>query len=118
MRIMRLYIKVAEASLQGTSGMEKGTNPMPEMPHRGRTRQRNMGARKQEENQVRDMQPMVSTDTNGKEQDLLEELPIGIGEAKRYVAVASQRNPRLKALGNAIVPQVAEEIMKAIKEMP
>lgn len=25
------------------------------------------------------------------------------------------RNPRLKALGNAIVPQVAEEIMKAIK---
>ena len=26
------------------------------------------------------------------------------------------RNPRLKALGNAIVPQVAEEIMRAIKE--
>jgi len=26
------------------------------------------------------------------------------------------RNPRLKALGNAIVPQVAEEIMKAIKQ--
>lgn len=25
------------------------------------------------------------------------------------------RNPRLKALGNAIVPQVAEEIMRAIK---
>jgi DNA (cytosine-5)-methyltransferase 1 len=28
------------------------------------------------------------------------------------------RNPRLKALGNAIVPQVAEEILKAIKESP
>lgn len=27
------------------------------------------------------------------------------------------RNPRLKALGNAIVPQVAEEIMKAIKQI-
>lgn len=27
------------------------------------------------------------------------------------------RNPRLKALGNAIVPQVAEEIMKIIKEL-
>lgn len=28
------------------------------------------------------------------------------------------RSPRLKALGNAIVPQVAEEIMKAIKNTP
>lgn len=27
------------------------------------------------------------------------------------------RNPRLKALGNAIVPQVAEEIFKAIKRV-
>ena len=28
------------------------------------------------------------------------------------------RNPRLKALGNAIVPQVAEEIMRAISKLP
>ena len=74
-------------------------------------------AGKKEEDTVRDMPQVVSTDPHGKEQDLLKGLPLGVGEAKRILAVASQRNNRLKALGNAIVPQVAEEIMTSIKAL-
>ena len=76
-----------------------------------------VSAGKKEEDTVRDMPQVVSTDPHGKEQDLLKGLPLGVGEAKRILAVASQRNNRLKALGNAIVPQVAEEIMTSIKAL-
>ncbi len=117
LRILRVYIKVAEASSQGTSLVGQGADTVPAVPHEGGVRERDLGAGKKEEDTVRDMPQVVSTDSHGKEQDLLKGLPLGVGEAKRILAVATQRNPRLKALGNTIVPQVATEIMRAIKEI-
>jgi hypothetical protein len=52
-----------------------------------------------------------------KAQDLQQKLLVGIRKAERHEEVGKKdRTNRLKALGNAIVPHVAAEIMKAIRD--
>ena len=50
-------------------------------------------------------------------QDLLIEMSIRIRENQRNEKMASKRVDRLKGLGNAIVPQIAELLFNQIKEL-
>ena len=119
---------------------KSGDNSMHKMPRRGTSENGNMGAREQNPQDLSDMQEDLYPESFKEAQDLQQGMPERNRETKRQQTMAwkdffqrawgageweegiprvavgvKDRVNKLKALGNAIVPQIVIPIMQAIK---
>ncbi len=101
MRILRVYLDVAKASSE-LGRMGQSNSAMPGMPQERGIRQREMGAWKKKLQALLYM-PEGIYPPEENQQDMRTDLPLGIGETERILALA-YRVDRLRALGNGVVP--------------
>lgn len=112
MRILRYYIESAKASWRlEQSG--KGSGFMPEMSCKYRLHDGEMGQGAENRTDMCDMWQEIPTKMQPQTQNLQCGLPLCPWQAERFYSVG-QRVDRLKCLGNALVPQIAEWIGKQI----
>jgi hypothetical protein len=76
-----------------------------------------LGQRLEEDEELHDLWKAICSKPFKKTQDLQQKMLERIRETERNEKVASSRVNRLRGLGNAIVPQVAAELMKIIKKL-
>lgn len=117
LHLLQLYIKVAEASLEGIKSMENHHHPLPKMPCQRGIQTQSLGERTKKEEAVRRVSTVVPTQPYEETYFMQSKLPLDLGKAKRLQAVAKARTNRLRALGNAVVPAIAEEIGRIIMEV-
>ena len=115
LRIMRFYCELAETSRQlGNTGNCKST--LSKLSYGLRLQERDMGKREKIKTEMHNMWNNVSSERQPCTQDLRCSLPFCIRTAECYVEMGL-RQDRLKGLGNAIVPQIAELLFRQIKEL-
>lgn len=114
LRIMRFYCELAETSRQlGNTGNCKST--LSKLSYGLRLQERDMGKREKIKTEMRNMWNNVSSERQPCTQDLRCNLPFCVRTAECYIEMGLRQN-RLKGLGNAIVPQIAELLFRQIKE--
>lgn len=87
---------------------------MPIMPYRYTHERWNMGKWIEKDKELRDLRQYIYSKPFQETQVLQQRMLKRIREVECNEKVEQNRTPRLKALGNSIVPQVAYEIFKAI----
>jgi hypothetical protein len=89
-----------------SAAMEGSHGALPEVPHANRHGSKSLGERQAQASTVCGLRTLVHPDAFEKQQNMRKDVPVGDRKAKRHETVAS-RTDRLRALGNAVVPQVA-----------
>jgi DNA (cytosine-5)-methyltransferase 1 len=112
LRFLRQYIESTAAS-SGPPRCAFCAHPMSSLPCEGGCSPWAMGPWRQEDQDLRCVREGLPELFAQSGQDLQQVMPIGDWQAEREQAVGN-RVARLKALGNAVVPQIPEIIGKAI----
>jgi site-specific DNA-cytosine methylase len=100
-----------ESASRGSSESVGCSNPLLKVPCGRGSEARELSD--QEKSNMCDLRECVSSEGFSSSQNMLREVPIGNGKDKRKQEMALQMN-RLRALGNAIVPQCAQFVGQCI----
>ena len=113
LRVLRVYLQVAETSRRLAQANECA-GAMSDMPCESRLPQEQMGAWQKDKEALHNMPCMVHAEGFPCPQNMWRQsLPIRLGEVQCWAEMGSRVN-RLKALGNAVVPQIPELIARRI----
>jgi len=115
LRILRLYLGLTTTP-PGLVDTRSGRGAVSAVPHERGPRSRPMGAWPEEASLVCDLRKLVHAEPLQEAQDVRGGLPFDPRQAQRFLEVGN-RVARLRGLGNAVCPQVAEHVGRIIMQL-